>query len=245
LVVRSSLFGTVGALQLILGLYLGRQQTGASMGCEDGYEGCAVRRCTQLAGVGAVLVGLAAAASAAVVAGGMQVANMPSAVASTTDATPWNPRPNTLPPFFPDMNSEVSSQGTVRSPKESNPVLAWAAKLSDAGQDIQSAVQTAESAIAAGDVAGVKAACQQMTDANQRLNATLPTPVPALTSEVRDVVDEIGAASSVCMNAGPNAGQDDIDSFRSHVHAAMAHSTRAQEIATREGGPRPRPGLPN
>jgi hypothetical protein len=33
------------------------------MGCEDGYEGCGVRRRTQLAGVGAVLVGLAAAAS--------------------------------------------------------------------------------------------------------------------------------------------------------------------------------------
>ena len=67
------------------------------MGCEDAYEGCGVRRCTQWAGVGAVLVGLAAAVSAAVVAGGTQVANIPSAVASTTDATPWMPRPNTLP----------------------------------------------------------------------------------------------------------------------------------------------------
>ena len=57
------------------------------MGSEDGYEGCGVRRCTQWAGVAAVLVGLAAAVSATVVAGGTQVANMPSAVASTTDAT--------------------------------------------------------------------------------------------------------------------------------------------------------------
>jgi hypothetical protein len=215
------------------------------MGCEDGREGCGVRRCTQLAGVGAFLVGLAAAASATVVAGGTQVANMPSAVASTTDATPWMPRPGGLPPFFPDMSSQVSSQGTVRSPQGSIPVLDWVAKSSDAGQDIQSAVQRVEGAIGARDVAGAMAACQQMTVANQRLNATLPTPVPALTSEVRDVVDEIGAASSVCLNAGPNAGQDDIDSFRSHVNAAMAHFTRAREIAIREGGPRPRPGLPN
>ena len=102
------------------------------MGCEDGYEGCGVRRCTQWAGVGAVLFGLAAAVSATVVAGGTQVANMPSAVASTTDATPWMPRPGGLPPFFPDMSSQVSSQGTVRSPQESSPVLAWAAKASDA-----------------------------------------------------------------------------------------------------------------
>lgn len=215
------------------------------MGSEDGYEGCGVRRCTQWAGVGAVLVGLAAAVSATVVAGGTQVANMPSAVASTTDATPWVPRPNTMPSFFPDMSSQVSSQGTVRSPQESSPVLAWAAKASDASQDIQSAVQRVQGAIGAGDVAGAKAACQQMSDANQRLNATLPTPVAALTSEVRGVVDEIGAASSVCLNAGPNAGQAEIDSFTSHVNAATVHFTRAQEIGAGAAGPRPRPGLPN
>ena len=215
------------------------------MGCEDGYEGCGVRRCTQWAGVGAVLVGLAAAASATVVAGGMQVANMPSAVASTTDATPWMPRPNTLPNILPGYVVGVSSQGTVRSPQESSPVLAWAAKASDASQDIQSAVQRVQGAIGAGDVAGAKAACQQMSDANQRLNATLPTPVRALTSEVQGVVDEIGAASSVCLNAGPNAGQADIDSFTSHLNAAMAHYTRAQEIGAGAAGPRPRPGLPN
>jgi hypothetical protein len=191
------------------------------MGC----EGCGVRRCTQWAGVGAVLVGLAAAVSATVVAGGMQVATVPSAVASTTDATPWMPRPGGLPltasgqPFFPDMWSH--------------------------GQDIQSAVQSVQAAIGAGDVAGAKAACQQMSDANQRLKATLPTPVAALTSEVRDVVDEIGAASSVCLNAGPNAGQAEIDSFTSHLNAAIAHATRAQAIGADAAGPRPRPGLPN
>jgi hypothetical protein len=215
------------------------------MGCEDGREGCGVRRCTQLAGVGAFLVGLAAAASATVVAGGTQVANMPSAVASTTDATPWMPRPGGLPPFFPDMSSRVSSQGTVRAPQESSPVLAWAAKASDASQDIQSAVQRVQGAIGADDVAGAKAACQQMSDANQRLNAMLPTPVRALTSEVRGAVDEIGAASSVCLNAGPNAGRADIDSFTSHVNAAMAHFTRAQEIGAGAARPLPRPGLPN
>lgn len=214
------------------------------MGCTDGYEG-GVRRCRQLAGVGAVLVGLAVVASAAVMVGGMQVGSVPSAVASTTDATPWNPRPNTLPPFFPDMNSEVGSQGTVRPPKESNPVLAWAAKLSDAGNDIESAVQSAQSAIAAGDVAGVKAACEQMNTANRRLSAGLPTPVSALTTEVRAVVDQIGAAYSVCSNAGPNAGQAEIDSFMSHVTSARAHYTRAQEIGAAASGPLPRPGLPN
>jgi hypothetical protein len=150
-----------------------------------------------------------------------------------------------MPPFFPDMSSQVSSQGTVRSPQESSPVLAWAAKASDAGQDIEGAVQSVQGAIAARDVAGAQAACQQMSDANQRLKAMLPTPVPALTTEVRGIVDEIGAASSVCLNAGPNAGQAEIDSFTSHVNAALAHFTRAQEIGANAAGPRPRPGLPN
>jgi hypothetical protein len=175
----------------------------------------------------------------------MQVADMPSAVASTTDATPWMPRPNTLPKFFPPMWSEVASQGTVRPPRGSIPVLDWTAKASDAGQDIQSAVQRVQGAVEAGDIAGAKAACQQMSDANQRLKATLPTPVRALTSEVQGVVDEIGGASSVCLNAGPNAGQANIDSFTSHLNAAMAHYTRAQEIGAGAAVPRPRPGLPN
>jgi hypothetical protein len=215
------------------------------MGCDDANKGGGVRRRTQLAGVGAVLVGLVAVASAAAVAGGMQVGSVPSAVASTTDATPWVPRPNTLPPFFPDMSSEVSSQGTVRSPQESNPVLAWAERASDAAQDIESAVKRVQGAVAAGDVAGAKAACEQMSDANQRLNALLPTPVPALTSEVQAVVDEIGAAASICLNAGSTAEQAEIDAFTSHVNAAMAHYARAREIGAGASEPRPRPGLPN
>jgi hypothetical protein len=82
-----------------------------------------------------------------------------------------------------------------------------------------------------------------MSDANQRLKATLPTPVPALTSEVRGAVDEIGAASSVCLTAGPNAEQAEIDLFTSHVNAATVHFARAQEIGAGAAGPRPRPGL--
>jgi hypothetical protein len=215
------------------------------MGCEDAYEGRGMRRCTQWAGAGAgaVLVGLAVL-SFTVVAGGTQVANIPSATASTTDATPWVPRPNTLPPFFPDMNSEVSSQGDVRTPKGSIPVADWAAKAQDAGEDIQSAVGRVQAAIGAGDVAGAKAACQQMSDANKRLSAALPSPVQALTNEVKDIVAEIGAAASVCLNAS-NPGQAEINAFTSHVNAAMSHYARAQEIGAGAAEPRPRPGLMN
>ncbi|MFG1931663.1 hypothetical protein ACGFK1_13560 [Mycobacterium sp. NPDC048908] len=173
------------------------------------------------------------------------MANMPSAAASTTDATPWMPRPNTLPQWFPDMTSEVGGQGTVRPAQESSPVLAWAAKASDAGDDIESAVQSVQSAVGAGDVAGAKAACERMSKANQRLRATLPSPVRALTAEVQAVVDEIGAAADVCLNAGAGAGQAEIDAFTAHVNAALAHFERAKAIGTDASGPRPRPGLPN
>jgi hypothetical protein len=150
-----------------------------------------------------------------------------------------------MPSFFPDMSSEVSGQGTVRSADESSPVLAWAARASDAGKDIESAVQRVEAAVGARDVAGAQAACQQMSSANQRLGAMLPSPVKALTSEVQAIVDEIGAASTVCLNAGPDAGQAEIDSFTAHVNSALAHFARAQEIGAAAAGPRPRPGLPN
>jgi len=216
------------------------------MSCDDAYEDGGARRRGQRANVAAVVAGFTAAvASAIVFAGGTQVADIPSAAASTTDATPWTPRPNTLPQFFPDMSSEVSGQGEVRSAQESNPVLAWAARASDAGQDIKSAAERVQGAIAARDIVGAKALCQQMSSANQRLKAMLPAPVQAVTAEVHGIVDEIEAASRICLNAGPDTGQAQIDAFTSHLNAAWAHYNRAQEVGAGAAGPRPRPGLPN
>jgi len=214
-------------------------------GTEGTDDGRGVGRRTQWAvTAGAVLVGLGAV-TATVIAGGADIGSVPSAAASTTDATPWAPRPATLPSFFPDMNSEVGGQGTVRAPAASNPVLAWAAKATDPGQDIRSAVGDAQRAIGKQDVAGAKAACQRMNSANGRLDATLPTPVRALTAEVQAVVDEIGAAASLCLNAGPNPGQGEIDAFTSHVNAALGHYERAEQIGAENAGPRDRPGLLN
>jgi hypothetical protein len=202
------------------------------------------RRFTQWAAVGAVLAGLGGA-TIAVVAGGADIGSVPSAAASTTDATPWMPRPGGLPTFFPDMKSEVGGQGTVRAPAASNPVLAWSTKATDAGKDIQSAVGDAQRAIGANDLAGAKAACQRMSSANGRLSAMLPTPVRALTNEVQAVVDEIGAAASLCLNAGPNPGQGEIDAFTAHVNSALAHYQRAEQIGADNAGPADRPGLMN
>jgi hypothetical protein len=202
------------------------------------------RRTQWVVAVGAVVVGLGAV-TATVVAGGADIGSVPSAAASTTDATPWAPRPATLPSFFPDMKSEVGGQGTVRPPSASNPVLAWATKAKDAGEDIRSAVGDAQQAVGAHDVAGAKAACQRMSNANGRLDATLPTPVRALTVEVQAVVDEIGAAASLCLNAGPNPGQGEMDAFTSHVNSALAHYGRAEQIGAENAGPAGRPGLLN
>jgi hypothetical protein len=215
------------------------------MGCNDAYEGSGAPRRRRWAGVGAIVAGFAVAASATILAAGTQVADIPSAAASTTDASPWTPRPGTLPQFFPDMSSEVSSQGTVRSAQESNPVLAWAARAADPGHDIKSAADGVQGAIAAHDIAGAKALCQQMSAANQRLKALLPTPVRALTAEVQGIVDEIDAAAKICLNAGPDTGPAEVGSFTSHLNAAWAHYNRAEQIGADASGPRPRPGLPN
>jgi hypothetical protein len=166
------------------------------MGGEDAYKGRSVRRRRQRAGVGAVLVGLAAAASATVFAGGMQAAQ-------------------------PSANSSSRLED-------------WAPDALQAGEDIQTAVRRVEAAAREADLAGAKAACQQMSDANQRLNAMLPSPVPAVTSEVRGVVDEVGAASSLCLAAGPQAGQQNIGLFKLYLNAALAHYNRAMQIA--QGG---------
>ena len=80
---------------------------------------------------------------------------------------------------------------------------------------------------------------------NDAVRSTLPTPARALTSEVQAIVDEIGAAASLCLNAGPNPGQGEIDAFTSHVNSAMAHYDRAQAIGAGASDPRPRPGLMN
>ena len=84
-----------------------------------------------------------------------------------------------------------------------------------------------------------------MSTANKRLDALLPSPVRAVTAEVQGIVDEIDAAASICLNAGPNTGQAEIDSFSSHLNAAWAHYNRAQQVGADASGPRPRPGLPN
>jgi hypothetical protein len=171
------------------------------MGGDDAHKGRSVRRRKQRAGVGAVLVGLAAAASATVFAGGMQA---------------------------------VGSSADLSSADASSRLQDWTPNALRAGDDILSAVQSVQRAVSMSDLAAGKAACQQMSDANQRLKATLPSPVPALTSEVRDFVDEIGAASSVCLNASPNPGQQNIGLFIVHLKAAQAHFIRAQQIA--QGG---------
>ena len=176
------------------------------MGGDDAYKGRSVRRRRQRAGVGVVLVGLAAAASATVFAGGMQA----------------------------DSSSADSSSADSSSADSSSRLQDWTPNALQAGDDILSAVQNVQRAMSMGDLAAGTAACQQMSDANQRLNATLPSPVPALTSEVRDVVDEIGAASRVCLNASPLPGQQNVGLFTLHLKAAQAHFIRAQQIA--QGG---------
>ncbi|MDT5050374.1 MAG: hypothetical protein QOG75_6278 [Mycobacterium sp.] len=108
----------------------------------------------------------------------------------------------------------------------------WLSKATPPFQDIQRAGQSLSKALAANDIAGVKTACRQLNGAGQRLGATLPSPDPALTSEVQAAVDEITTGSNSCLSLDlGSAVQADIDRFSSHLKQAKAHLDRAQQIA--------------
>jgi hypothetical protein len=127
-----------------------------------------------------------------------------------------------------------SSQGTVRSsnivagnqiPVDREllePVTGLGGKCFARGKDIQMPCKVCKTP-SAGAISPVpRRLVSKMSDANQRLNATLPTHVAALTSEIPGVVDEIGGRVQLCLTSGPNAGKAEIESFTAQLHAARS-----------------------
>jgi hypothetical protein len=118
----------------------------------------------------------------------------------------------------------TSSQGTKSRSiaNSSNPLQDWAAKTSPAGQDIHAAVQSVQGAIGGDDVAGAKAASanERCKPTAERKAADSRCGADFRLSEVQGVVDKIGAHVQLCLAAGPNALQAEIESFTSQLHAA-------------------------
>jgi hypothetical protein len=110
----------------------------------------------------------------------------------------------------------------------------WASTAEPVYNDLQNAMRNLATAVNAGNVDGIQPACQELNGAAQRARATLPTPDPALTSEVQAAVDEITTATNSCLSIDLKSDkpipQADIDGFKSQLQQAGAHVRKAQTI---------------
>jgi hypothetical protein len=102
------------------------------------------------------------------------------------------------------------------------PVTGLGGKRFARGKDIQMPCKVCKTPSARAMSPLPRRLVSKMSDANQRLNATLPTHVAALTSGVPGVVDQIGGRIQLCLTSGPNAGQAEIESFTAQLHAARS-----------------------
>jgi hypothetical protein len=109
----------------------------------------------------------------------------------------------------------------------------WAATSAPTYTDLQNAAQNLANAVNAGNRAGIQPACQELNGAAQRAGATLPSPDPALTSEVQAAVDEIITTTNACVSFDPQSQQlqqADVDKAESQLKQAEAHLRKAQQI---------------
>jgi hypothetical protein len=114
----------------------------------------------------------------------------------------------------------------------------WWSRASGHFQQSANALEAAQSAAKADDTAEIAAACQQLHDANASgLQADMPTPNPALTIAVQEMIDDIHTAAHICMSFGPTSSVDDINQFRSYLAHAGAHLQTATKIMKRDGLP--------
>jgi hypothetical protein len=190
-------------------------------------------------GVAAVVLGSAAAVIATVVAAGTQIASSPTAGANTISATPWTPRPTGAPvPQKPDatVGNQGNLGGNPNSGAGGGAATGWASKAGPPLHDIQAAMQSLTTAIKAQDFDGLRTACGQLGNAGQRLGATLPSPDQELTSEIQAAVDDVATASNSCPAFGPGSGQAELSSLTSPLNEAMAHLSKAQQIASGKPG---------
>jgi hypothetical protein len=169
------------------------------------------------AAVTAILLSSVTVGIAIAVAAG-QVTSSPIASAATITI----PKP-------PAVVSPAPRTGSESAPTNSGG--GWMSKAAPPLRDIQDSLQTVTNALNAHDLAGMSTACQGLSGASQRLGATLPSPISALTSEIQGAVDLLNTASNSCTAFGPATSGDDLSAFTSDINQAMGHLQRAQQIA--------------
>jgi hypothetical protein len=153
----------------------------------------------------AVSAGVIGAALAAVVPAGTPVGSSPMAAAGT--ATPWVPRPIFAPVPAPQPRSQVGGQRTTGgSSGSSSQSVDWGTRATAPFQAMQTALNDLGAAVNNSDIAGMQAACRQLSSAGASFSATLPSPNPELNTEARATSGAISAVSVPCLAESPDLG---------------------------------------
>lgn len=158
---------------------------------------------TKWAGVVAVSVGvMAAVVTVVAVAAGVPVVNSPMAVADDgTTAAPWVPIPAFGPQPVPQARSSVNAQ-QQKPPSATG--ATWVSRAAPPFKAIAQAMGLLGPALQNSDANAMQAACRQLSTAGSQFGATLPASTPAITEQAQGAVNEINAATSVCLGDSPD-----------------------------------------
>jgi hypothetical protein len=191
---------------------------------EGGQQPRRVRHSKRWAGVAAaVCAGIIATALAAVVPASTPVISPPSAVAGT--ATPWVPRPIFAPIPAPQPRSQVDGQRTTSG--SSGQAVDWGTRATQPFQAMQTALNNLGAAVNNSDIAGMQAACRQLSSAGASFSATLPSPNPDLNTEARATSGAISAVSVPCLAESP-----DLGAVTANATQVSDHLVRISNITT-------------
>jgi hypothetical protein len=111
----------------------------------------------------------------------------------------------------------------------------WKKRATEHLQESARDLDAVASADQAQDVAGVRAGCQRLHDANTvGLQADLPSPDPAVTAAIQSMIDDINTAAHACMTFTTTMNPADADAYQNYLDQAMTHLQTGLDIVNRD-----------
>ena len=120
-----------------------------------------------------------------------------------------------------------------------SPISDWGAQAMGPAKAIRDAITTLKTSGNAGNLTGVKAACQQLQASADDLRAILPAPSQALTDEVIAALSELRMAVRPCLDMGPSdrpggrqvlPSKSEISTAEGHLDKAVVHMETAKSM---------------
>lgn len=156
-----------------------------------------------------VLAASAAIVSAAVMAGGTELASSPNASANPATA---------------------SATATVSGVADQTSASRYLDTINDVDKELESNLQSLASAVQNGDWNGARAACQRISGSGDAFKNTLPSPDSRVTPRIKQAADNIATAGGICMGFGPAMVQADWDNFMVSINNARSDLLSAVPI---------------